>query len=100
MTRAGRCCAIWASRSGRTEKEEPMAKTALRVKQARKPKFRVRAYTRCQRCGRPKAVYRKFGLCRICLREMAHKGEVPGITKSSWGSPMPDSSLILAALGA
>jgi small subunit ribosomal protein S14 len=45
-----------------------MAKTALRVKAARKPKFAVRGYTRCQRCGRPKAVYRKFGLCRICLR--------------------------------
>ena len=58
-----------------------MAKTALRVKQARKPKFGVRAYTRCQKCGRPKAVYRKFGLCRICLRDMAHKGELPGITK-------------------
>ena len=55
-----------------------MAKTALKVKQARKPKFGVRAYTRCQKCGRPKAVYRKFGLCRICLREMAHKGELPG----------------------
>ena len=61
-----------------------MAKTALRVKAARKPKFAVRGYTRCQRCGRPKAVYRKFGLCRICLREMAHRGELPGITKSSW----------------
>ena len=59
-----------------------MAKTALKVKQARKPKFGVRAYTRCQKCGRPKAVYRKFGLCRICLRDMAHKGELPGITKS------------------
>ncbi len=47
-----------------------MAKTALKVKAARKPKFAVRGYTRCQRCGRPKAVYRKFGLCRICLREM------------------------------
>ena len=55
-----------------------MAKTALRVKAARKPKFAVRGYTRCQRCGRPKAVYRKFGLCRICLREMAHRGELPG----------------------
>ena len=44
----------------------------------------VRGYTRCQRCGRPKAVYRKFGLCRICLREMAHRGELPGVTKSSW----------------
>jgi small subunit ribosomal protein S14 len=43
----------------------------------------VRGYTRCQRCGRPKAVYRKFGLCRICLREMAHRGELPGVTKSS-----------------
>ena len=60
-----------------------MAKTALRVKAARKPKFAVRGYTRCQRCGRPKAVYRKFGLCRICLREMAHRGELPGVTKSA-----------------
>ena len=61
-----------------------MAKTALKVKQARTPKFAVRAYTRCQRCGRPRAIYRKFGLCRICFRDMAHKGELPGITKSSW----------------
>lgn len=61
-----------------------MAKTALKVKQARKPKFEVRAYTRCTRCGRPKSVYRKFGLCRICLRELAHAGELPGVTKSSW----------------
>ena len=64
--------------------ETDMAKTALKVKAARKPKFAVRGYTRCQRCGRPKAVYRKFGLCRICLREMAHRGELPGVTKSSW----------------
>jgi len=49
-----------------------------------KQKYAVRAYTRCQRCGRPKAVFRKFGLCRICLREMAHRGELPGVTKSSW----------------
>ncbi len=63
---------------------ELMAKTSLVVKAARKPKFKVRGYTRCQRCGRPKAVYQKFGLCRICLREMAHRGELPGITKSSW----------------
>ena len=61
-----------------------MAKTALKVKAARKPKFAVRAYTRCQRCGRPHAVFRKFGLCRICLREMAHAGELPGVRKSSW----------------
>lgn len=61
-----------------------MAKTALRVKQARTPKFKVRAYTRCQKCGRPKSVYRAFGLCRICLRDLAHAGELPGVTKSSW----------------
>ena len=48
------------------------------------PKFQVRGYTRCTRCGRPRAVYRKFGLCRICFRTMAHRGELPGITKSSW----------------
>lgn len=61
-----------------------MAKTALKVKQARKPKFAVRSYTRCSRCGRPKAVFRKFGLCRICVRELAHAGELPGVIKSSW----------------
>ena len=61
-----------------------MAKKALIEKQQRIPKFKVRGYTRCQRCGRPKAVYRKFGLCRICLREMAHAGELPGVQKSSW----------------
>ena len=61
-----------------------MAKKALIIKAAAKPKFGVRAYTRCQRCGRPHSVFRKFGLCRICLRGMAHAGELPGITKSSW----------------
>ena len=61
-----------------------MAKTSLRVKQARTPKFAVQGYTRCQNCGRPRSVFRKFGLCRICLRSMAHAGELPGITKSSW----------------
>jgi small subunit ribosomal protein S14 len=61
-----------------------MAKTALVKKQQRKPKFKVRAYTRCRRCGRARAVYKAFGLCRICLREMAHAGEVPGVKKSSW----------------
>ena len=54
-----------------------MAKTSLKVKAARKPKFGVRAYTRCNRCGRPHSVYRKFGLCRVCLRELAHRGELP-----------------------
>jgi small subunit ribosomal protein S14 len=61
-----------------------MAKTALKNKAAAKPKFKVRGYTRCQRCGRPRSVYRVFGLCRICLREMAHAGELPGVKKSSW----------------
>jgi small subunit ribosomal protein S14 len=61
-----------------------MAKTALKNKAAGKQKFKVRGYTRCQKCGRPRAVYRTFGLCRICFREMAHAGELPGITKSSW----------------
>jgi small subunit ribosomal protein S14 len=61
-----------------------MAKTALIKKQQRTPKFRSRGYNRCKRCGRPRAYYRKFGLCRICLRQLAHAGELPGITKSSW----------------
>ena len=61
-----------------------MAKTSLRVKQSRPQRYKVRNYTRCNRCGRPRAVFRKFGLCRICLRSMAHAGELPGITKSSW----------------
>ena len=61
-----------------------MAKTSLRVKQTRPPRFKTRGYTRCNRCGRPRAVYRKFGLCRICLRELTHAGEIPGVTKASW----------------
>jgi small subunit ribosomal protein S14 len=61
-----------------------VAKKALIEKANRKSKFKVRAYTRCQRCGRPHSVYRKFGLCRVCFRVMAHAGELPGITKSSW----------------
>jgi small subunit ribosomal protein S14 len=61
-----------------------VAKKALIAKAARPQKFRTRRYTRCNRCGRPRAVYRKFGLCRICLRELAHEGAVPGMTKSSW----------------
>ena len=61
-----------------------MAKTALKQKAAGQQKFAVRAYTRCNRCGRPHSVYRKFGLCRICLRELALRGELPGVKKSSW----------------
>jgi small subunit ribosomal protein S14 len=54
------------------------------AKQARPQKYPTRAYSRCNRCGRPRAVYKKFGLCRICLRELAHEGAIPGMTKSSW----------------
>jgi small subunit ribosomal protein S14 len=61
-----------------------LAKKSLVNKQQREPRFKVRQYSRCRRCGRPRAVYRKFGLCRICLRELAHNGEIPGMTKSSW----------------
>jgi small subunit ribosomal protein S14 len=61
-----------------------MAKKALVEKAHRTPKFKVRAYTRCERCGRSHAVYRRFKLCRVCLREMVHAGEVPGVKKASW----------------
>ena len=60
-----------------------MAKTSLIVKASRKQKFAVRAYTRCSRCGRPHSVIRKFRLCRLCFREMALNGEIPGVTKAS-----------------
>jgi small subunit ribosomal protein S14 len=61
-----------------------MAKTSLKVKAHRKAKFSSREYTRCERCGRPHAVYRKFKLCRICFRELAYKGQIPGVKKASW----------------
>lgn len=61
-----------------------MAKVALIMKARRPQKFKVRRYNRCNVCGRPRGYFRKFGLCRICLREMALRGLVPGVTKSSW----------------
>jgi small subunit ribosomal protein S14 len=61
-----------------------VAKKSLIAKAARPAKYQVRNYTRCNSCGRPRAVYRKFGLCRICLRELAHQGVIPGRTKSTW----------------
>ncbi|MGH1364327.1 MAG: type Z 30S ribosomal protein S14 [Calditrichia bacterium] len=61
-----------------------MAKKALIAKANRKQKFKVREYNRCKRCGRPRAYYRKFGICRICFRELANNGEIPGVTKASW----------------
>ncbi|RPI49751.1 MAG: type Z 30S ribosomal protein S14 [Chloroflexi bacterium] len=61
-----------------------MAKTSLIMKQQAAPKFKSRAYTRCKLCGRPRGYLRKFQLCRICFRELALKGEVPGVIKASW----------------
>ena len=61
-----------------------MAKTSMKVKQQRPQKYKVREYTRCERCGRPHAVIKKFKLCRICIRELAYKGEIPGVKKASW----------------
>jgi len=61
-----------------------MAKKCLIEKAKRISKFKVRAYSRCQRCGRARAYIRKFGLCRICFREMALRGEIPGVRKASW----------------
>lgn len=61
-----------------------MAKKSMIMKQRKKPKFSSRAYTRCNKCGRPKAVYRRFGVCRICFRDLALKGLLAGVTKASW----------------
>jgi small subunit ribosomal protein S14 len=61
-----------------------MAKKSLIAKQKRAPKFKVRAYTRCSLCGRPRGYLRKFGICRICFRTLALNGKIPGVTKSSW----------------
>lgn len=61
-----------------------MAKECLKIKQRAKPKFKVRSYTRCSLCGRSRGYIRFFGICRVCFREMAHKGLLPGVVKSSW----------------
>ena len=61
-----------------------MAKTSMIVKANRPPKFKVRQHNRCKLCGRPRAYMRKFKICRICFRTLAHRGELPGITKASW----------------
>lgn len=61
-----------------------MAKTSLIEKQKRKPKFKVRQYNRCSLCGRPRGYLRKFGICRICFRDMANRGLIPGVRKASW----------------
>ena len=61
-----------------------MAKISKIVKSKRPPKYRVQQHNRCALCGRPRAYMRKFGICRICFRELALKGQVPGVRKSSW----------------
>jgi small subunit ribosomal protein S14 len=61
-----------------------VAKKAMVNKAQRPQKFKVRAYNRCKLCGRPRAYMRKFGICRICFRELAYRGEIPGLRKASW----------------
>ena len=61
-----------------------MAKKCLVVKSKKTPKFAVRRYNRCDRCGRPRAFLRRFGVCRICFRELSLRGEIPGVVKASW----------------
>jgi small subunit ribosomal protein S14 len=61
-----------------------MARKSMIAKAARKPKFSTRQVNRCQVCGRPRSVIRQFALCRICFREFASKGQIPGVTKASW----------------
>lgn len=61
-----------------------MAKKSKVAKDKRPPKFACRKHNRCELCGRPKAYLRKFGICRICFRLLALRGEIPGVTKASW----------------
>lgn len=61
-----------------------MARRSLIEQNKRTPKYAVRAYSRCQRCGRPRGYMRKFAICRICFRELSLAGEIPGVTKASW----------------
>ena len=61
-----------------------MARKSLRIKAAQQPKFKVRGYSRCLICGRPRAVYRKFKMCRMCFRTLALEGKIPGVKKASW----------------
>ncbi|MEM5794652.1 MAG: type Z 30S ribosomal protein S14 [Bacillota bacterium] len=61
-----------------------MAKQSMIEKWKREPKFKVRFHNRCKICGRPHGYIRKFEMCRICFRELAYKGAIPGVTKASW----------------
>jgi len=68
----------------RLEEENSMAKKSMILKQQRPAKFSSRRYNRCKICGRPHAYLRDFGICRICFRELAYKGQIPGVRKASW----------------
>jgi small subunit ribosomal protein S14 len=61
-----------------------MAKRSMVVKYENEPKFKVQFHNRCRICGRPHGYLRKYGVCRICFRELALKGEIPGVKKASW----------------
>ncbi|NLU43209.1 MAG: type Z 30S ribosomal protein S14 [Firmicutes bacterium] len=61
-----------------------MAKKSMIIKAQRPQKFSVRVHNRCKLCGRPRGYMRKFGMCRVCFRTLAHRGEIPGVTKASW----------------
>jgi small subunit ribosomal protein S14 len=61
-----------------------MARTALMVKASRPAKYKAREYHRCNLCGRRRGYIRDFGVCRLCFRQLAHQGEIPGIRKASW----------------
>lgn len=61
-----------------------MAKTSQVIRNHKEAKYSTREYTRCERCGRPHSVYHKFGLCRECMRDLAHQGQLPGVKKASW----------------
>jgi small subunit ribosomal protein S14 len=61
-----------------------MARESMIAKSRKTPKYKVRQHNRCLLCGRPRGYIRHFGMCRICFRERAHRGELPGVTKSSW----------------
>lgn len=75
-----------------------MAKKSLIIKAQRKPKFPSRLVRRCPLCGRPRGYLRQFGLCRICFRELANKGEIPGVTKASWWHKMDQISNLLTTI--
>jgi len=61
-----------------------MARKALIIKARREPKFRVRKHNRCSICGRSRGYIRDYGICRLCFRELAHQGKIPGVKKASW----------------